>query len=58
VKTQSGVFKCVDGNFYEVTGVPPNEEVAQDWGQFFAAANPRDTRLEAAIRRLGSDLPF
>jgi hypothetical protein len=44
------MFKCADGNYYEGVGVPPNQEVAQDWDLFYNGG--RDNVLEAAIKHL------
>jgi hypothetical protein len=48
--TPSCMFTCADGNFYEGVGVPPDQEVLQDWELFLDGRG--DNVLEAAITHL------
>jgi C-terminal processing protease CtpA/Prc len=54
--TPSGMFTCANGVDYEGVGVPPDQEVAQDWEMFLGSW--RDNVLEAAITYLDQAQSF
>jgi hypothetical protein len=49
-KTPSGQVQALDGHVYEGIGIPPDIEVPFDYAALTDTDNPRDTRLEAAIK--------